>query len=118
MDELKERLGLKYASQSDDFWDISELLPQKKTSPKPIREDRVAAPTTSLRDEVYDESEKNITMREYSGDGALRRVKISQWPTKFTFYSRFAAQAKSCGVKKSLTPNTRISFRTCRSTST
>ena len=100
MDELKERLGLKYASQSDDFWDISELLPQKKTSPKPTREGRVAAPTTSLRDEVCDESEKNITVREYSGDGALRRVKISPWPTKFTFYSRFAAQAKKLWRKK------------------
>lgn len=101
-------------ASDDDFWDISSLLPKIKSAELRVekagsfaeitlggdesRGDTPIPPRKSVKIEIKEENDAPIT-REYDG-GALRRVKISPWPTKFTFYSRFASQAEKLWRKK------------------
>ena len=108
---------LKYGTQksgdaADGFWNISSLVPQRTER---VRRPSVTDTTTVLVDvdgaparsgEAIPER-KSVPERkdarseiEYEGVGAVRRVRISPWPTSYTFYSRFAAQAAALWRKK------------------
>lgn len=102
----------KRVSDAEGFWDISSLVPERaRRSPRVQNTDTTTVivdiggePTRAgeaipERRDAPKESEEKPTV-EYDGDGALCRVKISPWPTKFTFYSRFAAQAAALWRKK------------------
>ena len=96
----------------DGFWNISSLVPERKRSvPRTQNTDT----TTVLIDvdgapekaseaipERKDAPAENDSRREieYETDGAVCRVSVSPWPTSYTFYSRFAAQAAALWRKK------------------
>jgi len=95
---------------TDDFWDISDLLPKKIK-----RREATLSDTSSVLVEFGEKSapdgaevpkndgapSKNAEpCIEYDGTGALCHVKITPWPTSFTFYSHFAATAEKLWKKK------------------
>lgn len=99
-------------SDTDGFWDISSLVPERaRTSPR----DQKADTTTARIDvdgapaqkgeaipdkkQIPDDSPSRREI-EYDGAGAVCRVKVIPWPTGYTFYSRFAAQAAALWRKK------------------
>ncbi|MBQ0125070.1 MAG: TerB N-terminal domain-containing protein [Clostridiales bacterium] len=106
--EVVSDFGLKKASDiktDDGFWDISSLVPDsvKRAVPAPARKlwrtdsddnhDNAVRPTLSPEKvQTYAEDEQNVI--EYDGDGAIVKVRIIPWSTRFSFYSRFASQAE------------------------
>ena len=107
--KLSRELGLKRASDSD-FRNISSLVPEKKkTASKAPSTDTTTVMVEVGGSEIKGqaipkraavvEEEKHAGI-EYDGDGALCHVKISPWPTRFSFYSRFAEEAARLWRKK------------------
>lgn len=103
----------KHIAEADKFWDISSLVPER-TRPVPLRPN---TDTTTVLIDVDGEktpSGEAIPARkslpntkkddrrdfEYDGDGAVSHVRVMPWPTSYTFYSRFAAQAAALWRKK------------------
>ena len=97
-------------SDTDDFWDISDLLPQKsKRYDAPLTDVSTVLVEFGGKSEQQEEgipekendgAAESLPCVEYDGEGALCHVKISPWPTNFSFYSRFKATAEKLWRKK------------------
>ena len=111
-DEKHNTATAKNIAEADSFWDISSLVPERaRTVPRVRRVDT----TTAIIDVdgAPEQSGEAIPERkpapvttdarhefEYESDGAISRVRVTPWPTSYTFYSRFASQAAALWRKK------------------
>jgi len=112
MTDEKSGRTARHIAEADKFWDISSLVPERKKSvPRTqnadtttvlVDVDGAPAPTGEaipLRKAAPTKTDDRRDI-EYETDGAVCRVVISPWPTSYTFYSRFAAQAAALWRKK------------------
>ncbi len=89
----------------DSFWDIADMLPEKKKPQRkaPVFSDTEAV-TIATGDKAHDTSAKipprmSVTQvvqegKEYVPESDfIRRVKITPWPTDFSFYRKFRSDA-------------------------
>lgn len=100
----------KKADESDPFWDIDFMLPPKKTTAAFSRDTEaveidVAHGPASVKTESFipkkgtikPESAKNLTSEPictYNPENPLiRKVSVWHWPSKYSFYERFRADA-------------------------
>lgn len=102
-----------HIAEADKFWDISSLVPERARAVPRVQK---ADTTTALIDvdgektpagELIPERKSSPNIKnddrrdfEYDGDGAISHVRVMPWPTSYTFYSRFAAQAAALWRKK------------------
>lgn len=99
-------------SDVDSFWDLSGLVEKPKpkapagtvsnTSSHEISIDGHELKTEPIppRSQVKKPEIQQGKVIEYDGTGAICHVKITSWPTKYTFYSSFVARAESLWRKK------------------
>ena len=102
----------KHIAEADKFWDISSLVPERaRTAPRDRKTDTTTAkidldgaPEKAGEPIPEKKPEKNSAAPrreiEYEGSGPVSRVRVTPWPTGYTFYSRFAAQAAALWRKK------------------
>ena len=91
----------------DDFWDIADMLPEKK-KPKtrpPVFTDTQAVtvstgekahsdPSLRIPPRGTEQKRKAPTSKEYTPESDfIRRVTITPWPTDFNFYQKFRSDA-------------------------
>ena len=116
-----EENKVKKDTDLDDFWDIDQLIPKRSEAKKQVHTDfdtstveisseKKASPSNKIKSESLSPTEfrrfippfteKDFADEpkpdfEYEKEGSLiHRVKVYNWQTKYTFYERFAEDAK------------------------
>ena len=93
-----------WENEIDGFWNLSDMVPKKMQSPprRPARPQEPAEVEVSRAPAPHGEAipprngarEMPQSVREYVSDARLiDRVRILPWPTEFSFYSKFRADA-------------------------
>lgn len=100
---------------TDDFWDISDLVPisvreNTKRNAKTIASlalseidipgEELCVESIPSRTENAFEKKPVSPVIEYDGDGAVSHVRIMPWHTRFSFYDPFAERAEHFWSKK------------------
>ena len=101
-------------SDADSFWDLSALVEKPKpkvpagtvsdtsTQEVTIGGHELKTEPIPPRSQVKRSETPPGRVIEYDGTGAICHVKITSWPTKYTFYSSFVSRAESLWRKRNV----------------